>query len=229
MRLVSVLSLVLLSAVSSLSGQAALPMVLVGRVDGDDYVSATGAYRVKMPVVAALGGSITDTENVVTFQDQISTHQSIACFEMDSTQRFEEETRGRREYLIWFFANFVQADFEQRFPGSRIESAQFLGDVQSGALLTYNLLPNGSMFGRRTMTIARNEAPVAKRGNLVFLNNGHIYVLSIELAEKVIEGRAYEKTAAEEDRLLRERLLNLLSRMTFTAAATAANSPAASK
>ena len=201
---------------------------LNGRVDNNQYLSPTGAYRVAIPVLAVLGGSITDTENVVTFQERFTTHQSIACFKLDAKQLFEDESRGRKEYLIWFLANFVQADFEQRFPGARVESAHFLPDLQGGALLAYNLLPGGSMFSRRILLAPGDAPPVAKRGNLLFVHEGHIYVLSIELAEKVIEGSAYTLTTEQEDAVLRKRLDSLLAKITFTTPATTAPSgPAA--
>ena len=215
-RLQSSLLLVLaLFALPALNAQDPLRS-LVGRVEGNNYLSATSAFSVTIPVLAELGGSITDTENVVTFQDEFNTHQSIACFKMDATHRFEDETRGRKEYLIWFFSNFVQADFQQRFPGSRIESAHFLPTIQAGTLLTYNLLPGGSMFAGR-VSITDGQSLVAKRGNLVFVQNGFVYVISIELAEKALERSAYDKTVAEEDALLRTRLLAFLGRITFTA------------
>jgi len=218
-RFVAVLPFALvLSALSALHAQN----TLVGRVDSGKYVSPTGAFRVSIPVLAQLGGSITDTDNVVTFQDDFNTHQSIACFKMDATQRWEEETRGRRDYLIWFFSNFVQADFQQRFPGARIESAHFLTDTQSGALLTYNLLPGGSMFASKVALTGEEEPPVAKRGNLLFVKNGYVFVLSIELAEKVLERASYEKTITEEDKILRQRLLELLERIGFSTPSAAA-------
>ena len=56
---------------------------------------------------------------------------------------------------------------------------------------------------------------MAKRGNLLFVRNGHIFVISIELAERVIEGRSYNKTTAEEDEILRNRLTDIVSKITF--------------
>lgn len=208
------LAFALCLAISSVAQTPVGP--LNGRIESNQYVSPTGAFRINIPVIAALGGSVTDTESVVIFQDRLNTHQSLACFKQDSTQRFEEETRGRKEYLIWFLANFVQADFEQRFQGARVESAHFLPDLQGGALLVYNLLPGGSMFTNRALIIKRDQPPIAKRGNLLFVNNGHIYVLSIELAEKVIQGSAYTLTTEEEDAQLRKRLMDLLAKITFS-------------
>ena len=190
---------------------------LIGSIDGDSYVSATGAFRVNIPVLPELGGSISDTDNVVTFQDSFTTHQSIACFKMDATQRWEEETRGRKEYLIWFFTNFVQSDFQQRFPGASIESAHFLPSLQSGTLLTYNLLPGGSMFALKAEVFGKEDSPLAKRGNLVFIQDGFVYVISIELAEKALERSSFNKTIAEEDAILRARLLGFLGKISFTA------------
>jgi hypothetical protein len=189
---------------------------LNGHIETNQYVSPTGTFRVTIPVSPTLGGTISDTENVVTFQDNFNTHQSIACFKMDATQRWELEARGRKDYLIWFFSNFVEADFERRFTGARVESAHFLGKIESGSLLTYNLLPGGSMFASKIVINSNEQPPVAKRGNLVFLRNDHILILSIELSEKVLEGAAFTQTVAEEDDLLRQRLLSLLGKMTFS-------------
>jgi len=188
---------------------------LVGTIDGNQYISPTTAFRVTIPVIADLGGSITDTDNVVSFQDDFTTHQSIACFKMDERLRHEDETRGRKDYLIWFFANFVQADFQQRFAGARIESAHFLHSTQDGTLLTYNLLPGGTMFANRIGVVNIGNVPVAKRGNLLFVKNGFVFVVSMELAEKVLEGSSYSKTVAEEDAELRQRLLSFLDKITF--------------
>jgi hypothetical protein len=202
------------------------PRSLVGVIQGDKYVSPTGAFSVTIPVLPELGGSISDTDNVVSFQDAYTTHQSIACFKMDATQHREEETRGRKEYLIWFFTNFVQADFQQRYPGASIESAHFLHNVQSGTLLTYNLLPGGSMFALKAEGFGKDHSPLAKRGNLVFIQNDFVYVISIELVEKALERSSFTKTVAEEDAILRTRLLKFLDKITFPVSTPAAAQPA---
>lgn len=198
---------------------------LVGRVDGNQYLSPTGAYRITIPVLPELGGRIVDTPEVVTFEDDFNVHASLACFKMDATQRWEHETRGRRDYLIWFFTNFVQRDFQARFPESRVESAKFIPGMEGGTLLTYNLLPDGTMFANRPSFSATGEVFVAKRGNLLFLRDGHVYVMSMELAERALERRTYTKTTEEEDELLRRRLLELYGRISFTS--TPASAPAA--
>jgi hypothetical protein len=207
-----------------LAASAAAQTKLAGRVEGTQYLSPSGAYRIAIPVLPELGGRIVDTPEVVTFEDDFNVHASIACFRMDATQRWEQDTRGRRDYLIWFFTNFVQSDFQARFPGSRAESAKFLPSLEGGTLLTYNLLPGGTMFADRPSFFQTGEVFVAKRGNLVFVRDGHVFVLSIELAERALEQRSYSKTTEEEDELLRKRLLELLGRMTFASAAPAAGS-----
>lgn len=189
-----------------------------GRIENGRYHSPTGLFSVAIPVRPELGGTLDETPFVVTFKDAFTVHASIACFPMDATQRWENDTRGRKDYLVWFFANFVQSDFQSRFPGARIESASFLPGVQDGSLLTYNLLPGGTMFADRLLFQRPDDPPVAKRGNLLFVFNNHVFVLSIELAEKVIEGAAYKKTVEEQDEILRKRLLDLLQRMEFTTA-----------
>jgi hypothetical protein len=205
------LALLLVTAVS-LTARA---QGLEGKVEGKTYVSPTGLFKVVIPVLPELGGDITDTPNVVTFQDDFNVHVSIAAFPQDATQRWELSTRGLKDYLIYFFSNFVLADFRQTFEGVQIESAKFVPSMLEGSLLTYLLVPGGTMFADRIPQLGAGKAPVAKRGNLLFVRSGHIFVISIELAERVIEGRSYNKTTAEEDEILRNRLNDIVSKITF--------------
>ena len=188
---------------------------LQGKVEGKTYVSPTGTFKVVIPVLPELGGDITDTPNVVTFQDDFNVHVSIAAFPQDATQRWEMSTRGLKDYLIYFFSNFVLSDFKQSFSGVQIESAKFLPGMLDGSLLTYLLIPGGTMFGDRVPQLSADRVPVAKRGNLLFVRNGHIFVISTELAERVIEGRSYSKTTADEDEILRNRLTDIVSKISF--------------
>ena len=193
------------------------PPPLTGHLEGRVYVSPTGTFRIAVPVLPELGGTVVDTPNVVTFQDSFNVHVSIGAFPQDETQRWEYSTRGTQDYLVYFFSNFVMADFQQMFPGASIESAQYSPDILNGALLTYTLLPGGSMFGDRHSILGPSESPpVAKRGNLVFVRNDYVYVISTELAERVIERRGYSKTPAEEDEILRKRLAELIKKLEFT-------------
>ena len=226
-----------MSRVLLLLALASLPVVtraqdapgpaLVGRVEGRTYISPTGVFRVSIPVLPELGGTITDTPNVVTFQDEFSTHVSIAAFPQDATQRWEMSTRGLKDYLVYFFSNFVLADFKQAFEGTQIESAKFSPGLLDGALITNILLPGGSMFADKIPQFDDNRIPVAKRGNLLFVKNGYIFVISTELAERVIEGRTYNKTTAEEDELLRHRLNDIVDRIQFAKPPAAAPAPPA--
>ncbi len=189
---------------------------LVGKVEGRLYVSPTGQFKVTIPVLPELGGDITDTPNVVTFQDDFNLHVSIAAFQQDATQRWEMSTRGVKDYLIYFFANFVLADFKRTFEGVQMESAKFLPSSNDGALLAYILLPGGTMFGDRVAKLSVDQIPVAKRGNYLFVRNGFIFVISTELAERVIEGKAYARTTADEDELLRNRINDIVAKIQFT-------------
>ena len=196
---------------------------LAGKIEGRNYISPTGQFRVAIPVLPELGGDITDTPNVVTFQDDFNVHVTIAAFPQDATQRWELSTRGLKDYLIYFFSNFVLSDFKQAFEGVQIESAKFLPGMLEGSLLTYILVPGGTMFGDRVPQLGIGDRiPVAKRGNLLFVRNGHIFVISMELAERVIEGRAYTKTVEEEDELLRNRLSDIAGKIQFAKPATPA-------
>ncbi|HEX2855443.1 MAG TPA: hypothetical protein VHO24_19565 [Opitutaceae bacterium] len=199
---------------------------LLGRVDGNTYLAPSGAFKVSIPVLPELGGTISDTENVVTFQDDFNTHISIAAFAQDATQRWELSSRGLKDYLVYFFSNFVLSDFKQAFEGVQIESAKFVPALQDGSLITYILVPGGTMFASKIASLGTDDKPpVAKRGNLLFVKNGHIFVISIELAERIIEGRAYKKTTAEEDEILRQRLIDVVSRIQLPRPAAPAAAP----
>lgn len=198
----------------SLWGQEGPAPQLVGKVEGRTYVSPTGQFKVTIPVLPELGGTITDTPNVVTFQDEFNVHVSIAAFPQDATQRWEMSTRGLKDYLVYFFSNFVLADFKANFDGVQIESAKFIPNMMEGALITNLLVPGGTMFPNRVPNLgASDRIPVAKRGNLLFVRNGHVFVISTELAERVIEGSAYSKTTAQEDEILVQKLNDIVGKM----------------
>ena len=198
---------------------------LLGHLDGGIYVSPTGVFQVPVPVLPDLGGSISDTQNVVTFRDNFSTHISIAVFPQDATQRWLLSTMTVKEYLKDFFEKYVLRDFTQSYKNVEVEtSARFLPGVFDGAFIAYVLLPGGSMFVDRIERVSPDKPPpVAKRGNMIFVKNGYIFIISIELAERVTEGSTYHKTLDEEDKILRERLIDSANKIQFL------KPPAASK
>ncbi len=203
---------------SLLAARAGAQPALLGHLDGTSYVSPTGAFKVEVPVTPELGGAISDTANVVTFRDNFSTYVTIGAFRQDATQRWLLETSGIRDYLKGFFEQYVLRDFAQAYKDVQLETnARFLPTVCDGAFVAYVMIPGGSMFADRIPVVAENQAPpVAKRGNMLFVKNGFIFVISIELVERVTEGSAYHKTADEEDILLRQRLVDLAAKMDFT-------------
>jgi hypothetical protein len=187
---------------------------LYGKLDGDTYISGTALFKIKIPVLPQLGGAISDTPNIVTFDDDFSIHTSVGAFALSREVRWEYDARGAKDFLVYFFTSFVMPDFVTRFPGARAEdNAIFLPKCQDGALLIFALLPGGSFFEQRAKLSASMPPVVAKRGNLCFVKNCCFFVISTELAERAIERSTYKKTPEEEDAILRERLLNLLGRM----------------
>jgi hypothetical protein len=188
---------------------------LSGSVDSGVYTSPTGAFKIQVPVMPALGGTVRDTANVVTFHDAYGTQISVGAFRQDATQKWEMSTRGTKDYLVYFFTNFVLPDFRHFCPSTKIESAGFSGDLLDGALFTYILLPGGSMFQAPPSFVSPAEPPVAKRGNLIFVKNGYTFVVSIELYERIAFGPTYKKSPEEEDKILRGRLTDVLAKMAF--------------
>jgi len=187
-------------------------------MEGDTYVSATGEFRIRAPVLPELGGTIEDTDTVVTFHDDFGTHLSIACFDLDATQRWELDTRGLRDYLLYFFTDIVLANFQSRYPGSKVESARFLPDLLDGTLIAYALLPGGSNFAEPPSMLGGPGADpvVAKRGSLLFMRHRHVYVVSLELAERATQRSTYNLTTPQEDDQLSSRLTAAVGRMTFS-------------
>ncbi|MCF3649524.1 hypothetical protein [Synoicihabitans lomoniglobus] len=186
-----------------------------GVIENNQYHAPSGEFDITLPVQPEFGGHVTDTPEVVTFQDNVSIHASIACFGLDSAQKREIENRGRQDYLAGFFGQHVQAQFRERFAGATIESAKFVPALLSGSLIVYNLLPGGSMFDHQAALSSSDSAPTAKRGNLLFLHNDHLYVVSIELADPVIDTTHSALTTEQQNELLQQRLLELVGRMSF--------------
>jgi hypothetical protein len=211
-----VIPFILLAALAvSVDAEETAPK-LNGSVDGTVYTSPTGAFKMEIPVLSALGGVVRDTDSVVTFRDSYGLQISVGAFVHDATQRWELSTRGIKDYLVYFFGSYVLPDFRKFCPGTTIESAGFSADFQDGALFAFILLPGGSMFENRPVFGAAPEVPpVAKRGNVLFVKNGFTFVISSELSERITEGSQYKNTPAEEDQILRNRLVDVVKKMQF--------------
>jgi hypothetical protein len=207
--------IVMAAAISSVAAQESGPK-LSGSVDGNFYTSPTGAFRMEIPVLPALGGVVRDTDSVVTFRDSYGLQISVGAFVHDATQRWEFSTRGIKDYLVYFFGSYVLPDFRKFCPGTTIESAGFSPDFQDGALFAFILLPGGSMFENKPLFGTAPADPLAaKRGNVVFVKNGFTFVISSELSERITEGSQYKSTPAEEDQILRNRLVDVVKKMQF--------------
>jgi hypothetical protein len=208
------LSILLLTG-SIASAQIGTPEPLAGTLDGNVYTSPTGAFKMEVPVLPALGGVVTDTDKVVTFHDDFGLQITVGVFAQDASLRWEYSTRGPKDYLIYFFTNFVLTDFKRFCPATQVESAGFSADFLDGALFTYILMPGGSIYAEHTDFDKADDVPVAKRGNLVFVKNGYTFVISSELAERVTQGGHYGKSPAEENQVLRNRLVEIVKKIQF--------------
>lgn len=189
---------------------------LYGTLQDGLYTSPTGAFQVKVPVLPELGGTVADTRNVVTFHDAFTTHVTIGAFPLSAELKWEYQTRGPKNFLIYFFTTLVMPDFAKRFPGASIENdGLFLPKFQNGSMLIFTLLPGGSFFANRVTLFPRRKPLVAKRGNLCFVKNGYVFVVSEELADHILSPSVYHRTTAEENAVLRRRLVALVEEMHF--------------
>jgi hypothetical protein len=78
------------------------------------------------------------------------------------------------------------------------------------------------MFANKVTSLDPNrKPPVAKRGNMLFVKDNFVYVISTELAERVTEGSAYALEPAQENVRLREKLTDIVNAMKFLPPPTA--------
>jgi len=190
---------------------------LAGEISEGRYISPTGLFSIEIPVIEALGGTISDTDSVVTFEDLYLTHVTIAAFPMDEAMQAELKTSGRKEFLVQFFAKKVLPALRENLPGSRVESGVYLAGIHEGAVRLMTLMPGGSRFQHRISKFSSDpgETRLAKRGNLLLIHGNHILLISTELAERSTEGSQHTMTVAEEDALLHKRLLKIHDAMHF--------------
>jgi hypothetical protein len=216
--------LVLFSLILAVPGAAQTRGALHGSVEeGNVYISPTGLFKVPIPVLPELGGVINDTPNAVVFRDSFTENLSIGAFRMNRGQRWEFETRDRRDYLVLFFNEVMLPDFAENVPGAQVESAEFMPGIHGGTMIAYVLLPEGSLFSNQNRLFqAAREMEVAKRANMIFVKDGHVVVVSSELAERVTQKRTFSRTAQEENEILRKRLLEFVGRIVFLSDATQA-------
>ncbi|MFA5262295.1 MAG: hypothetical protein WC378_00610 [Opitutaceae bacterium] len=227
MRNRSLILLVLSLSIAAFARAQDSAPALAGEIRDGLYVSPTGQFSLPIPVLDELGGRISDSGNVVTFEDAFTTHITIAVFPMDNALRQQLAAKVKKDFLIDFFAQALLPSLRSQSQGSSVESAKFLPKTMDGALLLQTLMPGGSMFLHRIILFGRHDnIPVAKRGNLLFVRGDSVIIISSELAERSTERSLYTKTSAEEDDILRERLLKILGTIVFPAA-PAAISPAA--
>ncbi len=220
-----------LLATGAIAQEIPPPMGLYGKLADGVYTAPGQTFRVPVPVLPELGGQVHDTENVVTFDDDLTTHVSIACFPLDPGQKWELEMQGRKGYLTYFYVSFVLPDFQKRFPGSDTETSFFIPELNNGSLLAISLLPGGSFYHPKAGPVlpgADSAPPVAKRGSLLFVHLGNIFVVSAELTERVSQGKAFGKTEEQENEILRDRLLSFVRRIEFPAKPGPAATPTSS-
>jgi len=141
-----------------------------------------------------LGGAVSDTPNVVTFDDDYQIHLSVAAFPLSRDLKAEFDTRGPKDFLINFFT-VLSCLILSRTSRARAWSKPppSYRQFQGGSILIFTLHPGGSNFERRS-TIFRTVKPVvAKRGNLCFVRSGYVFIISTELAERALERSTYRR------------------------------------
>lgn len=199
---------------------------LLGRIDGERYIAPGDTYSVPVPVLHGDNATVIDNGEIVVFKDKVATLLTIAAFRMPPVARWEYETTPPKDYLIAFFRDNILRDYAHEFPGSNIESARFLPEIFGGALVAFTLLPDGSVFTPATPRAPTAPPLIAKRGHFVFVRDGRVFVVAVELAERVTRSEGPALSIAEEDQVLFDRLVTVLTAMRFGHDAIATPSPA---
>ena len=192
---------------------------LCGQIDEGLYHAPSGAYAVPLPVLRGDAAVVMDTDTVVVFKDKLSVLVTIAAFPMPAFARWQHATQTPRDYLVAFFRDNILRDYTKEFPESRVETVKFLPEYHDGTLLVYTVMPGGSAFDLDPVSASLpGHAPgVAKRGHLVFVKNNFVFVLAIELAERVTKRSEFQLSTADEDRVLLERLVTVVTAMQIPA------------
>lgn len=191
------------------------PAKLLGRIADDRYFAPGDVYSVPVPVLQGEGSTIMDNGEIVVFKDKVSTLLTIAAFPLPPIAKWEYETTPPKDYLITFFRDNVLRDYRLEFPETTIESARFLPDVHGGTMVAFTLLPNGSAFQPAEPRAPTAPSAIAKRGHLVFVRDGRIFVIAVELAERVTAQAEYNLNQAQEDHILFNRLVTVITAMRF--------------
>jgi hypothetical protein len=211
---------------ASLFAQEEEGPALLGTVDEETntYTAPGGHYRVAIPVLPELGGTIEDSPIVTDFRDAYGTHILIANVPLDAAMRAELEKSDRKEFLTRFYAQQGLADYQRTYPGSKLEAARYLPKLNDGTLFATVLVPGGSIF-RELLFLKEGETePVSKRGSLLFIHNNRVFMITVDLYERMLKRDTFKKTPEEEDAILRDRLIDFLRKMNFPTLAT--NPPA---
>lgn len=202
----------------SAEGTAAEPK-LAGRIDDGRYFSATGLFSLPVPDLDPETAGLLDTPNIVVFRDRASTFISIRAFPLSPAEVEARAKEGPQQHAVRYFKDLILPEFKGQFPGTTAESATYVPDLEGGALLAYLLIPNGSAF--EVDPLVRNhpdtKVPPAKQLVVFFVHADHVFMVSSEIAERITDLSSNPYTTKDEDRILRERLLGVISSMRFAA------------
>ncbi len=224
------LTLIALAVTAPLVAQEEAP-ALLGVIDeaANTYTAPGGHFRIAIPVLPELGGTVEDSLIVTDFRDEYGTHILVAHLPLNASLREALEKKERKDFFTEFYARQILAEYQSTYPGSKIESARFYKNIADGSLFVSILVPGGSAF-RDLLFLKEGETePLSKRGSLLFVKNDRIFIITVELYERILKRDTFRKTTEEEDAILIDRLRAILNKMSFpTGAATpAAVKPAA--
>jgi hypothetical protein len=168
-------------------------------------------FSIPVPVLQELGGKIVDTDLYATFEDDYTTHITVGVVQMDATLRWELGTMEKKDFLVRAFGSLVLPQLKAACPMTRDDSVRLLPKFKDGALLVCTLHPGITHFSSRIALFggADDNAPTARRGTLMFTQGDYMVIISSELGERATERSAYTRTDAQEQELLKERLVNL--------------------
>jgi hypothetical protein len=191
---------------------------LFGRIENGRYHAPGDVFSLPVPTMRGPEATVMDNGEIVVFKDRVSALLTIAAFPMPAIARWEHEASGNEKYLVEFFRDNILRDYRHEFPETSIESLRFLPDIHGGAVLACTLMPGGSAFPPEPASgdsAPASQPVVAKRAQLMFVREHHIFVIATELAERVTRRSAYSLDTSAEDSILLDRLLAVLDTLRF--------------
>lgn len=170
---------------------------LAGKIKADIYIAPKELFRVPVPVLADLGGTVTDGLGFVHFTDDIGHLFRIEYMELPPDQVTGALAIGEQDFFNRFLRLFYLPNTVwQVMPESKILAQAFAKEPDGPMQLTWMFLPHGSI----TMNSRAGKPPErddSYREIALFMRKNMVYIVSLAPSDPQV-GIFDKKTPPEE-------------------------------